>query len=295
MKNKQLIIKIIVAVALAVGVASFFIKPKPEQIITNEPSAKEIAFRDLNLEAKAAIVYDLESGEIIFDKNPNTQLPIASLTKIMTALVASEKLKLSEPVEITAEAIKQFGDYGFHVGEKWGLKDLLNFTLVTSANDGAFALAQAFSSNDTTPSELMNSRARELNLRQTYFTNATGLDYLDKLPSAQSSAYDLSRLLAHILKNKPEIFEATTHEAVSVTSLSQNVYTRQNTNKLVARIPGLIGSKTGFTDVASGNLVVAFDRGLAQPIVVVVLGSSVDGRFSDMEQLIHRTMKYYSL
>ncbi len=291
----QIIFKSVALLLLLIGVGSFFIKPKAAETVINEPSASEIAFRDLNLEAKAAIVYDPETGEIVYSKNSNTQLPIASLTKVMTALVASERLKTDSQVEITAEAIRQFGDYGFSVGEKMELNDLLNFTLVTSANDGAFALAQAFSPSDATPSEVMNSRAKELNLNQTYFTNATGLDYLDKLPSAQSSAYDLSRLFAYILKNKPEIFEATTHEAVNVTSLSHNAYSGQNTNKLVGKIPGLIGSKTGFTDVASGNLVIAFDRGLAQPIVAIVLGSSVDGRFSDMEQLIHRTMQYYSL
>ena len=295
MKQPPLIIKIAVGLLLGVGVVSFFIKPTPTQIITREPSAQEMVFRDLKLEAKAVMVYDPINQEVIYENNADAQLPIASLTKIMTALIASETLAKDEPVKITAGAISEFGDYGFRVGERWHLKNLLDYTLVTSANDGARALASAFTPENESVSEIMNQRAKKLNLNQTYFTNATGLDYFDKLPSAQSSARDLSKLFSYILIKQPELFEATTREIVNTSSLDQNLYSGQNTNKLAGKIPGLLGSKTGFTDVASGNLVLAFDRGLGQPLVAVVLGSSADGRFSDMEELIHRTMRYFSL
>ncbi|MEK7587088.1 MAG: hypothetical protein AAB453_04430 [Patescibacteria group bacterium] len=295
MKHQKLITKIVVGLLLTIGIISFFIKPTPAVIVTHEPSAKELAFRDLKLEAKAVIIFDPINQEVIYENNADAQLPIASLTKIMTALIANETLVKEKPVEISTDSIREFGDYGFRVGERWQLKNLLDYTLVTSANDGARALASAFTPDNESVSEIMNQRAKKLNLNQTYFTNATGLDYFDKLPSAQSSARDLSKLFSYILTKQPELFEATTRETINTSSLDLNLYSGQNTNKLAGKIPGLLGSKTGFTDVASGNLVLAFDRGLNQPIVVVVLGSSADGRFSDMEELIHKTMRYFSL
>ena len=98
-------------------------------------------------------------------------------------------------------------------------------------------------------------------------------------------------LFEYTLKNYPEILEATRYKNIKFSS-AENKYSAENTNTIVDKIPNLIASKTGYTDLAGGNLVVAFDAGLNQPIIISVLGSTEEGRFSDMLQLVEASMKF---
>lgn len=264
---------------------------KPVMPVITDP--RDTIFSGLNLEARAAVIYDLEAKEIIFSKNPEAQLPIASLTKLMTALLALERSPTtpSAPgvVEITPRAINEFGDDGFLVGDRWSIPELIKYTLVTSSNDGAQALA------GVAGAALMNQTARDLELAQTYFANPTGLDYYDRLPGAYSSARDLALLFEVLLERYPDLLLATTLPSIEARSLDNHFYQGSNTNLMIGEIPGLLASKTGFTDTAQGNLAIIFDRGLHQPLVAVVLNSSAEGRFEDMRQLVARSLAYFSL
>ena len=136
-------------------------------------------------------------------------------------------------------------------------------------------------------------RGRALGLSSTSFNNPTGLDLNGETePSAMSSARDVTKLFAYMLKHHPELLEATRLEAISRSSQDRRTYAIENTNQIVDDIPLLIASKTGFTDTAGGNLVIAFDAGLGHPIIITVLGSSPEGRFSDAQQLIEATLRY---
>jgi D-alanyl-D-alanine carboxypeptidase len=106
------------------------------------------------------------------------------------------------------------------------------------------------------------------------------------------SAKDMAKLFQYIIENKPTLLEATQYEKLAIASKSK-VHTADNTNKIVSSIPALIASKTGLTDLSGGNLVIAFDAGLMRPIIISVLGSSEDGRFSDMQKLVEASL--YSL
>jgi D-alanyl-D-alanine carboxypeptidase len=140
----------------------------------------------------------------------------------------------------------------------------------------------------------MNERASFLGLNDTYFVNTTGLDVDKEKSGAYSSAYDVSILLEKILTNNPKLFLNTDKTSESFMSLSKIKHTAINTNLSINQIPNLIASKTGFTNLAGGNLAVIFDAGFMHPIAIVVLGSSIEGRFSDVVKLSEMALKKLS-
>lgn len=267
----------------------------PNADILENPVNTEQLFSDLSIRAEAAYVWDVRAQRALYKKNPDSQLPLASITKLMTALVANELLEQNESIPVTASAILQEGNSGFHDGETFTREDLLNLTLLSSSNDGAFAIAAsagALITSDGDAStfvEAMNIRAKELGLTQTYFRNPTGLDISETESGAYGSARDVTFLFEHILTEYPGILVATTEQSATIANNNGETHQAENTNPIVDRIPGLIGSKTGYTDLAGGNLAIAFDVAFNRPIIVVVLGSTRSGRFDDVLTLVDRT------
>ena len=261
-------------------------------------------FEHISVEASAAYVYDINTEKVLFSKNERSQLPLASLTKLMTALVASELISKDTLITIEETSIKVDGDNGFHTNERWEFKDLLDYTLLVSSNDGAHAIAGvagAFIDNSAQKSahlnfvERMNQTAGSLGLTQSYFINESGLDTNESVGGGYGSARDLASLLAYIISNRPQLLEATAYGTLDFVSEDQFIYNATNTNAITGNIPGLIASKTGFTDLAGGNLAIAFDAGINRPIVVVVLGSSFEGRFNDIEKLVSASLEEIAL
>lgn len=250
-------------------------------------------YEHLALTAKAAIVYDPEGNQVLFSKNISEPLPLASITKVMTALVASELDDASQKyVSIQAEALATEGDSGLNRDELWSLSKLIDFTLVSSSNDGAAAIA-ALSGNEPSFVNLMNESAGKLGLTQTRFYNPTGLDMAPGQAGAYGSAFDVARLFAYVLKNHPAALNATALSHLAVTSDSNLNHLAVNTNDLAGRLPGLFASKTGYTEAAGGNLAVAVDSGLNQPIIIVVLGSTEEARFTDVAALAKAASEDY--
>lgn len=260
------------------------------------------AFANLSLSARAVYVLDAKTGKKIFSINGDAQLPLASLTKIMMAVTAMSLVPENAVVTIRPDFLKTEGNSGLYSNEKWRLKDLLDLTLVESSNDGASAIASvagAFISPNTTPEisrgefvAAMNKNAQELHLEQTYFLNPTGLDENTDVSGGYGSAKDIAVLFSYAETKYPELFSATTHSTRQFNSLSDLKHAVKNTNIFVDKIPSLLGSKTGYTDLAGGNLVISFDAGIAHPIVVSVLGSTEQGRFDDTEKLVWATLDY---
>ncbi len=266
---------------------------------------REIAsktFPLVNLRAKAAYVYDIRTKTVLFAKNENVRLPLASLAKIMSALVAENLSPMYGTITVSGEALRAEGDSGFYRDEQWSLENLLNFSLITSSNDGMRAVALAvgaLSRVDATPKEIindfvreMNREAQELNLKSTYFWNETGLDESDVKGGAYGTARDISVLSEYILTHRPELFRATRETSITLQSLDNREHLAENTNSIIAEIPGLLASKTGFTDIAGGNLVVIFDPELGRPIIISILGSTEEGRFEDAQALIAAVMEH---
>lgn len=263
-------------------------------------------FETVEIVGKAAIVYDLSSDAELFRINSTEPMPLASLTKLMTGLVASEALDEADSIAITEDAIETEGDSGLFASETWNWRDLLSFTMMTSSNDGADALAAAAgariaSTLTTTDPEYrkvdafvshMNTRAQELELTDTFFRNPTGLDEGYTRGGADGSARDVARLVGYIWEHAPHVLDYTTVQTAQFASADGFTHRATNTNEYVYDIPGLLGSKTGYTDLAGGNLAIVFDAGLNHPIAVVVLGSTTEGRFSDVQELVDATYQY---
>lgn len=258
-------------------------------------------FESVALEAKSAFVLDVVNNKVLYSKNPNQPLPLASLTKVMTAITTKESVKEDSPIIITRDYLTPDGDSGFVPGEKWKVADLLDFTLLTSSNDGAKALAAASAisvfgnqaegeKGEKLFVSLMNEKATKIGLSNSRFFNEHGLDRSMDKGGAYGSAEDMARLFEYAIINHSGLLDATKYDLLGFLS-NQKSYLGTNTNKFVDSVPNLIASKTGFTDLAGGNLVIVFDPGLNRPIIVSVLGSTEDGRFNDVLKLVEATMK----
>lgn len=300
--QKHDIIVILIAILL-IGTQLFlhpptFLKNK-ELSLNTKTAVKTDPFMGMEIEAKSAIVWDAKEDKILFAKNEDTQLPLASLAKIMTARVA---LKGGMDVAIiTKEAIQEEGDSGLLVGEKWQTSSLAKLTLVSSSNDGASSLALAWAgvaqSQNKTISfvDAMNEEAKSLELAQTYFLNETGLDLSPSLSGAYGSAKDTAKLFYSTVAMRPDVFEATSQNDFKTASIENKIHKFKNTNSNVEKITGIIASKTGFTNLADGNLAILIDIGINHPIAIVVLGSSENGRFTDTEKLVTATIQAVSI
>lgn len=264
-------------------------------------------YEKLSLSAKSVYVWDINAHRKLYGKNEHAQLPLASVTKMMMAVVAKELLPPETKITIRPFDLQEEGDSGLYAGEVWKLDQLLDFTLVASSNDGASAIAgvagatlqkSASSSDPLTNKKLfiekMNEKARAIGLENTYFTNESGLDVESLTSGAYGSARDMAMLFEYVLRKHPELFTPTTYAHLDLKSESNIVHHVTNTNEEVARIAGIIGSKTGYTDLAGGNLVVIVDIGINHPVVIAALASTRDGRFSDVGALIAASVEAIS-
>lgn len=304
---------ILLFLILLLAVFFFFATPRERLLrdhnLTKEKSentTREIEYQEpfpqVTLTAKAAYVLDLTTGNALYAKNPDAQLPLASLTKLMTVLVASDIFKDQGLVTITKEALADNDHPSLLPSEHWLPRDLFTFTLMQSSNDGARAIASAAGSfllsKDQLQSArdrfiaLMNEKNTELGLTQTYFLNETGLDETLQTGGGYGSAHDVAVLLGELVRRHPEVLDGTRVPALALSTLDDKKHVAINTNTDLGNIPGLIGSKTGFTDLAGGNLVVAFDPGPGRAMIAAVLGSTAEERFHDIETLVAATLQY---
>jgi D-alanyl-D-alanine carboxypeptidase len=232
---------------------------------------------------KAALVYDPGTRVLWWQKSANEELPLASLTKLMTAQVVLNQKSPATAVTITARDLKPEGDWGFKVGQVIPLGDLLRFGLTVSSND---ALAAAAATIGPDYVAQMNAEADRLGLTHTHFLNPTGLDMTQSIAGAYGSAYDVARLVAVFYQDHPDYLKMTTAQTSTLTTTSGDLVAVATAAPL-SDVPGFIGGKTGFTDLAGGNLAIVFDVEPGHPLVAVVLGSTEAGRFDDIKTLIN--------
>jgi len=253
-------------------------------------------FASVSLIAKSAYVLDLTTGKVLYQQNANAQLPLASLTKVALMLTVSQVLSPDTVITIPVHDTPDGTPVQIPAGSQWRVQDLMDVTLVESSNEGAVLLAQAADpavqaayqsapANDPTLWR-MNALAGQLGLTNTYFLNVSGLDLSTTQSGAYGSAHDVAVLMSYAASTSLPIFSATTHTEVTRMTLEGKSITAINTDAALDSIPGILMGKTGYTDLAGGNLAVVFDAGNGHPVVAVVLGSTEDGRFTDMKQLV---------
>ena len=225
------------------------------------------------------------------------QLPLASLVKLMTTYVVFNNVEKDSVLTVQDKNLETEGDNGLVLGEKWSLLNMIDFVLLSSSNDGASALASMVASSDLNQDNYeedfirkMNNTAKELGMTQSFFLNESGLDMNESISGAYGSAKDTVILLENILKENPTLLEASTQKERLINS-DILMHKIENTNIIVDKLPGVLASKTGFTDLAGGNLIMAFDIGLGHNIIISVLGSSKEERFTDVEKLFWASLE----
>ena len=235
------------------------------------------------IEAKSALLMDLDSGVILYKKNHNQRLPMASLTKIMTATLILESHSLDEIVTVQDD-FNSAGELGvriwLHQYEKITVGDLLIGLLVRSAGDAAITLAQYHSGSVEAFVNEMNDRAKMLNLKDTHFTNPIGIDDDEHY----STAFDLAILTKYALRNH-DFRRIVRIPRATITSVDGEIkHEFEGTNYLLDSYLDIRGVKTGTTDEAGESLVNLARNGNGKEIVVVLLNSPE--RFQESKRLI---------
>lgn len=290
-------------VGLIVSFSMMIYKSKTDNHVVDKvgkPISRTINIDDSLIEAKSVFVYDIKEKKVLYQKNPDELMPLASLVKIMTVYTARSLADKNDIFSVKKEDLLEEGDSGLLVGEKWTLKDISDFSLLVSSNDGSRMIASAvgFKKNDKEgdPRDFfiskMNDFAKDLGLTSLHFNNETGLDNGNILGGVGSSK-DIAKLIYIVFQKYPDIFEKTNVSETSISSLNK-IHKAVNTNDFIEEISGALASKTGFTDKAGGNLMTVWSLGLAHPVVSVVLGSTSQGRFKDTLYIASTTINQFS-
>lgn len=248
--------------------------------------------KDFEITAESAISVEIDdegNEEVLFGKKEAEKMPIASITKLMTALIASEFYYPSLKVPISKTAVGQEEENGhLKVGEILTVENLLHVMLIESSNDAAFALGEIIGIEGFT--DLMNLKARDMGLQNSKFFNLTGLDPENtNQPVNYSTARDLVKLAKYLLTERPEILKILSRKEYEL-YLANGVFhhTLQNTNELLGEIPGIVGGKTGFTERAGGCLLLIIEGSSPENYLVNVILNSPD-KFEEMRKLIEST------
>jgi D-alanyl-D-alanine carboxypeptidase (penicillin-binding protein 5/6) len=248
--------------------------------------------KSLDIGGKSAVLIELSSGQVLFEKNPNEKLPIASVTKIMTLLlimeaVDSELITLNDTVTCSSYAASMGGSQiWLEQGEIMTVHDLLKAIAVVSANDACAMMAEYISGSEESFVQKMNERATELGMNNTLFKDCTGLD-----DTAYSSAYDVALMSRELMKHK-KITEYTT---IWMDTLRKGESQLVNTNKLVRFYSGATGLKTGTTSKAGHNLSATAQRN-GMELAAVILGCKTsDERFGGARKMLDYGFANYAV
>ena len=224
-----------------------------------------------NLYARSAVLMDADTGRILFGKNDNEVMPMASTTKIMTLLVTLEHADLDEIVEVSERAASM-PDVQLHIreGERYRLQDLCYSLMLESHNDSAVAIAEHVGGTVGGFAAMMNQKAKHLGCYHTYFITPNGLDAEDEHGKHSTTASDLARIMRCCIKN--ETFLSITREpSWTFTDMDGNrSFTVQNKNAFLQMMEGALTGKTGFTNEAGYCYVGALERGEKRLITVVL-------------------------
>lgn len=253
------------------------------------PLPRVHAFEDLNINAKSAILMDANTGEIIYKLNEHDRLPPASITKIMTLLLAIEavesgRISLEDEVMISEHASGIKGSTVFlDPGEIQVVEELFKAVAIRSANDAAVALAEYVAGSEEIFVRMMNERAKELGMENTNFANASGWPN----DSHYVSAYDVAIMSRELMKHEVVLEWLTTYMYdMTVGKNKKSTQTMVNTNRLIKEYEGANGIKTGSTNEAGFCLAASAKRGNLQLISVILGANNSRLRFDESMRML---------
>lgn len=240
--------------------------------------------------AQSAVVLDMETGDILFEKNPNEKMEIASLTKLMTTHIILEENKIEEITKVSPNAANQTGSrMGLYANEEITIKNLLLGSLINSGNDASTALAEHNAGSVSAFVDKMNKKANELSLYNTQFKNPTGIDQEGHF----SSAMDIAKLSRIVYENE-FLKETVKTKNIVVENINGKISHRlSNTNDLLDSYLTVLGLKTGTTPMA-GQCFAAITKLPNEKLILSVVLSSTN-RFKDSKILVDWTNRAYFL
>ena len=235
----------------------------------------KIQAAELGEGAKSAVLLDIATGTVLFEKNAHEALPPASVTKVMTLLLIMEAIDGGQigwdDIVTASEAAAAKGGSQIYLkaGEQMTVSDMVKSIAVSSANDCACAMAEHLAGSEGAFADKMNQRAAELGMTDSHFVNCTGLDDDDSAKEHRTSAMDIAIMSRELLKNHPDITKYTT---IWMDTVRNGAFGLSNTNKLIRFYPGATGLKTGFTSGAGYCLSASAQRD-GMELVAVVMGA----------------------
>ena len=244
---------------------------------------------DLDVAGKSALLMDVSTGKVLYEKNAHEALPPASVTKVMTMLLVMEaidsgKIRWEDTVTASEAAAAKGGSQIYlKVGETMSVSDMVKSIAVSSANDCACAMAEHIAGSESAFVQLMNQRAKELGMNDTNFVNCTGLDDGEEAKDHKTSAYDIAVMSRQLLKYHPDIKKFTT---IWMDTVRDGAFGLSNTNKLVRFYSGATGLKTGFTSGAGYCLSASAQRDGMELIAVVMGCETSADRFAACKSML---------
>ncbi len=243
-----------------------------------------VVYADIATDAKSCLLMEADSGEILYEDNADEQLPIASVTKIMTMLLIMEQIEagtltFDTMIQVSENAMSYGGSTMFlEAGEELSVNDMLKGIAVASANDGCVAMAEHIAGSESAFVDMMNKRAQELGMDNTHFMNTNGLDE----DNHYSSAKDVAIMSRELLKHE----KITDYTSIWTDSLRDGKFELANTNKLIRFYKGANGLKTGSTSKALCCLSASAKRDNMQLIAVVLGAPTSAKRFESAKALL---------
>lgn len=250
---------------------------------------------DLAPNAKSAVLMDMDTGTVLYEKNSHEALPPASITKVMTMLLLMEaiqegKTTLNDLVRVSDYAASMGGSQIYlEAGEQMSVRDLLKGIAIASGNDASVAIAEHIAGTEEEFVSLMNERAEELGMKDTRFTNSNGLPE----PEQQTSAHDIAIMSRELLKYE-EITEFTKIYQDYLRQDSDEPFWLVNTNKLVRYYDGVDGLKTGYTSEAKFCLTATAKRGDFRVIAVVMGEPNSKTRNAEVSRMLDYAFNQYT-
>ena len=244
---------------------------------------------ELDVAGKSAILMDMTTGTVLYEKNAHEKLAPASVTKVMTMLLIMEAIdsgKIGWEDTVTASeaaAAKGGSQIYLKAGESMTVSDMLKSIAVSSANDAACAMAEHIAGSESAFVENMNARAKELGMENTHFANCTGLDDEADATQHYTTAYDIALMSRELMLHHPDIVKFTT---IWMDTVRDGTFGLANTNKLVRFYNGATGLKTGFTSSAGYCLSATAQRDGLSLVAVVMGAETSQDRFSACKQML---------
>lgn len=253
-------------------------------VFADEENAKSF----VDIESKYAVVIDFNTGRVLYEKNAYEKSPMASLTKMMTAILLVENCQMDEEIEVPAEATWLGGsEVGLKKGDMVTARSLLYGMMLPSGNDAAYTVGLHLGGTIENFAKMMNEKAAEIGVKNTSFENPHGLDS----ENHYSTAYDMAMITRYALKNKYINEAVNTREATI--NFGSFTSTLTNTNRLLRQYGEIDGVKTGFTNGANRCLIASQTIGEDRYIAVILGAETTDFRFNNAKEILDECFKRY--